>query len=284
MEQLIYAKDLNFTYPDKTDVKINGEISVKKSQRVVVLGANGSGKTTLLKSLVGITKPNKGKLKVFDLTPSKEFSQFRYKVGVVFQNAEEQIIAPTVYDDIALMPRGAGLKESEIAEKVNWVLEELQLTHLVHKVPHYLSGGEKKKVVLAGALVMNPKLLILDEPFTGLDPKSKESLLKIINYFNKKYNTAIITTTHDVETVFAISDEVYIVSDGEVIARGNPKEIFAQSEVLNKAKLLQPQLHQLFSILIKRQLPLKHPQNANDGAEQIYQLYTQLVKQNKISS
>ncbi|WP_353894273.1 energy-coupling factor ABC transporter ATP-binding protein [Proteinivorax hydrogeniformans] len=284
MEHLIYAKDLKFTYPDKTEVSVEGEISVKKNQRVTILGANGSGKTTLLKSLVGVIKPKGGDIRVLDFSPSKEFSKIRYKVGVVFQNADEQIIAPTVYDDIALMPRGAGIEESEIEKRVNWILTELNLLHLAQKVPHYLSGGEKKKVVLAGALVMNPSLLILDEPFTGLDPQSKQNLIEIINHFNEKHNTTVLTTTHDVETVFSISDYVYIFSDSGVIAEGKPLEVFSQPEKLQSANLLQPQIQQLFSQLIKWNLPLEQPSDVEDGANQIFRIYTRLLKGDKISS
>ncbi|SES65323.1 energy-coupling factor ABC transporter ATP-binding protein [Anaerobranca gottschalkii] len=273
MKSIIKAKDTVFIYPDKTKVELKGEFIVTKGERTTILGCNGSGKTTLYKGILGLMENVEGELLVLGIKPYKKFHTIRNRIGVVLQNTDEQIIAPTVYDDIALTLRNNSIPENEIKDRVDWILTELKLTGLAKKVPHYLSGGEKKKVILAGALVTNPEVLLLDEPFTGLDPRSKLSIVDMINHFCFAHGTTIVTTTHDMELVPDITDVTYVFSKGEILAKSKGVEVFQNFQLLDKANLVQPQLYQLFTRLIDMGLPINYPDNVEDGAEKIYTAY-----------
>ncbi len=283
MDYLIKVKDAVFQYPDKTDVSLHGEFNVAKGKRTVVLGSNGSGKTTLFKGIIGLMKLRDGSLDVLGMNPYKNFHLIREKIGVVLQNADEQIIAPTVYDDIALTLRNNRVSEQEIAERVSWIVKELGLEPLVKKIPHYLSGGEKKKVALAGALVTNPEILLLDEPFTGLDPKSKENIIELINHFNKQHGTTLLITTHEMELVSQLSDITYVFTKGKVSGCAAGSDIFHQGDLLKEANLIQPQLYEMFKYLIEKGYPVPYPKSPVDGADNIYKVYESLLKFKKVN-
>jgi cobalt/nickel transport system ATP-binding protein len=232
---------LRHIYPDQTEVKICGlEFTVQEGEKVVILGPNGSGKTTLLHHLLGLLKPVEGEVFVFGHEPSKQFDEVIRKIGVVFQSADDQLIAPTVWDDITFAPRNYGLPEDEVERLANEIVERIGIENLKHKIPHYLSGGEKKKVALAGAMVAHPKLLILDEPFEGLDPKSKSDMLKLLLEFNKDYGTAIVLTTHDVNMVSAFADRAYVMVRGNIILSGSPDDVFSKVDLIRSINLEPP--------------------------------------------
>ncbi|QNO13645.1 energy-coupling factor ABC transporter ATP-binding protein [Alkalicella caledoniensis] len=283
MEHIVKAKDVTFIYPDKTKVQLMGEFVAEKGKRTVVLGCNGSGKTTLFKGIIGLMKSIEGELSVFDINPYKKFHTFREKVGVVFQNSDEQIIAPTVFDDIALTLRNNKLPEKEIKERVQWILSELNLEGLANKVPHYLSGGEKKKVAIAGALVTNPEILLLDEPFNGLDPKSTKSIIDLINHFNSHHGTSLIITTHAMELVSSISDITYVFNKGEVAGKARGAEIFKNQKLLTDASLIQPQLYQMFKELINMGFPIEYPESPLDGANKILEAHNNILNYKKVN-
>lgn len=269
MEYLIEVRCLKHIYPDKTEVKICGlDFTVKKGERIVILGPNGAGKTTLLAHILGLLAPVEGSVQVMGSDPCKDFKNNRKKIGVVFQNVDEQIIGPRVYDDIAFIPRNARLKEEEVKDKVSNIAKILKIEHLLEKIPHYLSGGQKKKVALAGAIVMFPELLVLDEPFDSLDPESKKEMLGIINFLNKEYGITVIITTHDINLVPEVADRVYILNEGNIVKQGSPSEVFAESKLLKDANLEPPILSELFQRLKKRGYNIDIPGNL-DEAENI---------------
>ncbi len=170
-ERIVEVDCITHVYPDMTKVQICGlDFIVNRGERVSILGANGCGKTTLLKHLLGVLVPREGRVKVFGVDPGKEYRKIREKIGVVMQDVDEQILGPTVLDDILFAPLNYGVERARAETLAREVMERLNIESLQGKIVHYLSGGEKKKVALAGALVMEPELLILDEPFTGLDP------------------------------------------------------------------------------------------------------------------
>lgn len=283
MQYIVEAKDVKFIYPDKTKVELKGEFQAEKGKRTVILGCNGSGKTTLFKGIIGLMKSIEGEINVFGINPYKKFHTFRNKVGVVFQNSEEQIIAPTVFDDIALTLRNTNLPEKDIKERVEWILAELKLENLAKKVPHYLSGGEKKKVAIAGALVTNPEILLLDEPFNGLDPKSTMAIIDLINHFNQQHGTSLLITTHAMELVTFISDTTYVFNKGTITGKAQGAEIFKDSEVLKGANLIQPQVYQMFKHLIEMGVPVDYPDNPLDGAKKILEVYDNILKFRKVN-
>ncbi|SDJ99139.1 energy-coupling factor ABC transporter ATP-binding protein [Natronincola ferrireducens] len=270
MEPLIKVQCLKHIYPDKTEVKLCGlDFVVKPGERVVVLGPNGAGKTTLLSHILGLLSAVEGTVEVMGFRPDKHFNRIRKNIGVVFQNVDEQIIGPRVYDDIAFTPRNEGLSKDEVHKKVMLVARTLKIEHLLDKIPHYLSGGQKKKVALAGAMVMMPKILIMDEPFDSLDPKAKGEMVAIINDLNKAHGVTLIITTHDINIVPSLADTIYIFNEGSIVTKGTPSEVFQQTEILKKANLEPPILSELFDRLRKRGYDIEIPNSLEDAEEQL---------------
>jgi cobalt/nickel transport system ATP-binding protein len=236
---------LTHTYPDKTEVTICGlDLLVRAGEKVAILGPNGCGKSTLLKHIIGLLSPKEGSVEVFGLNPAKDFEKIRTRMGVVMQNVDEQIIGPTVYDDVLFGPLNSGVPRKEAERLARSVMDRLKISHLKNKVPHYLSGGEKKKAALAGALVMEPELLILDEPFSNLDPNSEEELVGILTEINRTTATTVITCLHDVWLVESIADMLYLMDlKGALSQKGTPAEILSQNDLLRKYNLLPRFMH-----------------------------------------
>ena len=253
-EEVVRISCVRHTYEDGTSVHLCGlDFLAHRGKRVAVLGPNGAGKTTMLYHILGLLKPQEGTVSVFGVSPSAEWASIRRRVGVVLQNVDEQIIAPTVGDDVAFSPRQYGLPEAEVRERVDAALRLLDIQDLAERVPHNLSGGEKRKVALAGALVMDPELLVLDEPFEGLDPKSRRSLLDLLERLSRERGLTVVLSTHDIDTVPDFADFAYVLAPGGTIAlRGTPAEVFANADVLARGNIKPPILAELFSRLRER--------------------------------
>jgi cobalt/nickel transport system ATP-binding protein len=270
MEPLVQVSCIKHIYPDNTEVALCGlDFIVQPGDRVVVLGPNGAGKTTLLSHILGLLSPVEGTVKVMGLRPDKHFRTIRRNVGVVFQNPDEQIIGPTVYDDIAFTPRNERMSKKEVDERVTAIARIVGIEPILNKIPHYLSGGQKKKVALAGAIAMEPKLLILDEPFDGLDPGSKNEMIRLLNQLNRDRGTTLIITTHDVNLVPYIADMVYVLYDGKVVTRGNPYEVFIRGDILESAKLEPPILIELFLRLKEKGYDIQIPTTLEAAEHQL---------------
>jgi cobalt/nickel transport system ATP-binding protein len=270
-ETIVEVDCITHVYPDMTKVQICGlDFIVKRGERVSILGSNGCGKTTLLKHLLGILVPKDGSVKVFGLDPGKEYAKIREKIGVVMQDVDEQILGPTVYDDILFAPLNYGMPISKAEVLAKEVMERLNIESLKGKIVHYLSGGEKKKVALAGALVMEPELLILDEPFTGLDPLSRRDLVRILNDLNREKGISFIMTLHEVDLVSEVTDVLYLMhGHGDLSERGRPEEIFGKFEDLGSFNLEEPTLTKLFKGLKKEGLDFGIPQRIDEAIESI---------------
>jgi cobalt/nickel transport system ATP-binding protein len=268
MEKIIEVKCLEHTYPNKTTVEICGlDFTVNRGEKVAILGPNGGGKTTLIKHITGLLKPNiGGTVRVFGYDPAEEFNKIRHRLGVLLQSVDEQLIGPTVFDDVLFAPLNYNYKPDEAIQLAENILEKLDITHLKDKVIHHLSGGEKRKVALAGALVLNPELLILDEPFEALDVKSKQEFIKIINEISERDQISVVLTTHDVELVTLFADTVYLLASGNVLSqRGTPEEILTDAELLQKFNLASPSIIQLFSRLKLSGLECNMPLTVEEG-------------------
>lgn len=271
MEEIVRVSDLKYVYPDGTNLHFKGfDFVVHSGERVAILGPNGSGKSTLLFHLLGLFQASEGVIRVFGFDPSKDYVKIRERVGALIQNVEEQIIAPTVWDDISFSPRNYGYKREDVKRLVQEIMEKLDIAYLSSKVPHYLSGGEKTKVGLAGALVTKPELLILDEPFEGLDPTCRTELIRLLNRINRENGTSIILSTHSIDTVPLIGDTVYLMAGGgEIVGRGSPKEIFAQPELLSRCHIEPPVLGALFFALKKYGIELDVSLTVEEAARTI---------------
>ncbi len=281
-EKIVEIDCITHVYPDMTKVQICGlEFIVNRGERVGILGANGCGKTTLIKHLLGILMPKEGSVKVFGMDPVKDYARIRERVGVVMQDVDEQILGPTVYDDVLFAPLNYGLPKAKTETMAKAVIEKLNIAPIQKKIVHYLSGGEKKKVALAGALVMEPELLILDEPFTGLDPKSRGDLIEILNGLNRERGITLIMTLHEVELVSEVTDILYLMhGHGDLSDRGTPAEIFGRFQDLEGYNLDEPALIKLFKGLKKEGLDFGEPLRVDEAIESIKKHW---MKENKNS-
>jgi len=252
--EIVRISCVRHTYEDGTMVHLCGlDFLAHTGARVAVLGPNGSGKTTMLFHILGLLKSQEGEVRVFGVSPAEEWPAIRRRIGVVLQNVDEQLLAPTVIDDVAFSPRQYGLAETEALERAHRALGLLGIDHLADRVPHNLSGGEKRKVTLAGALVMDPELLVLDEPFEGLDPASRTALLDLLSTLARERGMTIIMSTHDIDTVPEFADYAYVLAPGGRIAlSGTPAELFAGADVLAEGNIKPPILAELFARLRER--------------------------------
>ncbi len=240
---------------------------VTRGQRVAVLGPNGSGKTTLLFHLLGLLRSQEGEVRVFGHDPSRDWREIRSRIGIVLQNVDEQLIAPTVLDDVAFTPRQQGMDETEVEDRARRALDRLDAGRLADRVPHYLSGGEKRRVALAGAMVMDPELLVLDEPLEGLDPKARAGLIGMLNELSTEHGVTMIMTTHDIDSVPEFADHVYVLAaGGDIVFDGTPEEVFAAADVLRDSNIRPPVLAELFARLRDRDSSAPEPALSIDAA------------------
>jgi cobalt/nickel transport system ATP-binding protein len=270
-EPIVRVSCVRHTYPDRTQVHLCGlDFVVEPGQRVVMLGPNGCGKTTLLYHILGLLEPQEGEVSVFGVNPARHFNRIRERIGVLLQNVDEQIIAPTVWDDVSFSPRNYGYSDADVDRLTKEALERVGIAHLSHKVCHYLSGGEKRKVALAGALVLQPELLVLDEPFEGLDPASRADLVELLNQLHREHGVTLVMATHDVNVVKAMADVVYVLlRGGEIVAHGTPERIFRDPALLRNSNIEPPVLAELFARLEALGIPMGRPLSVEDAAKAV---------------
>ncbi len=249
---LIETKNLVYEYPGSVSAISGLNFIAPRNSRIAVIGSNGAGKSTLFRHFNGILKPSSGTVFVRGEPISKDnLREVRKFVGVVFQNADDQIFAPTVREDVGFGPTNLGLPPEMVEHRVNEALHMLRITDLADRVPHHLSGGEKKRVAIAGVIAMEPQVLVLDEPTAGLDPQGVEDLIAFINTLSKKYGMTIISATHDLSLLPLIADYVYVMNKGAFVTQGSVMEIFDQQDLLRSVRLEVPVIPRLFYSLKK---------------------------------
>ena len=251
---MLKAKNISYSYDDGTQALKNVNLEVNKGEMVALLGKNGAGKSTLFLHFNGILKADSGQI-IIDgeelKHDKKSLVKFRQKVGIVFQNPDDQLFAPTVEEDVAFGPLNLGLSQEETQKRVTEALKRVDMEGFERKAPHHLSGGQKKRVAIAGILAMQPEVMVLDEPTSGLDPKGASDILKLLYELNDEGMTIIIST-HDVDLVPIYSSKVYVISSGEIIKSGTPKEVFGDIDLIRSANLRLPRVAHLFEILDKK--------------------------------
>ncbi|MBN2405177.1 MAG: ABC transporter ATP-binding protein [Coriobacteriia bacterium] len=260
-EEVVRISCVRHTYEDGTSVHLCGmDFLVHRGKRVAVLGPNGAGKTTLLYHVLGLLRPQEGEVRVLGSSPADDWKSIRRRIGVVLQNVDEQIIAPTVFDDVAFSPQQYGLPDAEVEQRTLAALDLLDIRELANRVPHSLSGGEKRKVALAGALVMEPELLVLDEPFEGLDLKSRANLIDLLARLSTEKNMTVVLSTHDIDTVPDFADFAYVLAPGgSIVLRGTPAEVFSNADVIAQGNIKPPILAELFARLRERDADAPEP-------------------------
>lgn len=273
---MLKVENLSYSYDDGTKALNDVNLEIKKGDMVSLLGKNGAGKSTLFLHFNGIFKPTKGRILIegeelkYD---KKSLIKFRQKVGIVFQNPDDQLFAPTVEEDVAFGPLNLGLSQEETQKRVNDALKKVGMDGFQRKAPHHLSGGQKKRVAIAGILAMQPELMVLDEPTSGLDPQGAIDILELLYELNDEGMTIIIST-HDVDLVPNYAKKVFVLVEGSLIAEGTPKEIFAQPEILEKANLRVPLVTELFQNLEKEGLDMEddYPLTVEEGKDKFLKL------------
>ena len=240
----------NVTFRYGSVVALDGvSLNIQEGRRSALLGANGSGKSTLLRMLDGLCFPDSGKILFreesidpISLEDDRFALAFRQRVGLVFQNPDVQLFNPTVFDEVAFGPLQMRWSKSEIRQRVEGTLETLEITHLKDRPPHRLSGGEKKRVAIASVLVLDPEVLLLDEPTAALDPRSQSQIIDLLIGWGDGKKT-VITATHDLGLVEDIADDCFLLQSGTLVAHGAPAGILENEALLRSSNLIHEHRH-----------------------------------------
>lgn len=245
MEPILRVEDLHFRYPDGTVALDGVSFTVARGRRVALMGPNGAGKSTLLLHLNAIHLPQRGRVRVGEWEASRATEErIRALVGLVFQDPDDQVFSPTVWEDVCFGPLNLGLSQPEAEARAEEALAAVGLEHLRARSPQRLSFGEKKRVAIAGVLAMRPAVMALDEPMAYLDPEAQQQLDELLAQLNRQ-GVTLLVATHDVDWAAAWADEVILLVDGKVLAQG-PPSLLTEPELVRKARLRLPLVTQLF--------------------------------------
>ncbi len=276
---MISVKNLNYIYqpgmPFEEQALFDISFEIPDGDFAAIIGHTGSGKSTLIQHLNGLVKPTSGSIVINGtdiLSKDANLKKVRAEVGLVFQYPEYQLFEETVYDDIAFGPKNMGLSDSEVKERVYEAIKLVGISaDLLTKSPFELSGGQKRRVAIAGVLSMRPKVLILDEPTAGLDPHGRDEILgQLIKMHEKRGDMTVIFVSHSMEDVAKLAKHIIVLDHGRVVMDGEVSEIFARSEELSKIGLDVPEITRLTQELISRGVDIRPDIYTVDFAKKIY--------------
>ena len=244
MDNYIEFKNVAFKYGDNDNEKTvleNFNLSIKKGSFTVILGHNGSGKSTIAKLMNGLYKPNSGEVIVdgINTTDTDKEIEVKRKVGMVFQNPDNQLLASVVEDDVAFGPENLGCSPEESKRRVRESLKAVDMEEFIHNSPHHLSGGQKQRVAIAGVIAMKSECIVFDEPTSMLDPQGRREIISTIEKLNKDDGITVILITHFMEEA-ANSDRVIVINDGKIVADDTPKNVFKDADFLKNIGLDVP--------------------------------------------
>ena len=251
MTSILEARNVRYSYSDGPEALHGLSTAIEEGKKIALVGPNGAGKSTLMLMFNGILRPTagevyfKGEALKYD---SASLRNVRRKVGLVFQNPDDQLFAPTVYQDVAFGPVNLGYPKDKIERYVNYALSYVGLSGFESRPPHHLSGGEKKRVAIAGVLAMEPEVMILDEPTSNLDPAGSEEIMEMLDELNSSGKTMIIST-HDVELAYRWADQILLMEDGKLLHCGPPAEVFADHGLVSKARMKLPAVMEIYQEL-----------------------------------
>lgn len=248
-ELILQINHLYYSYPNR-QYALNGvSADIYQGEKIAVLGSNGAGKSTFFLNLNGVLQAHGGEIIYRGCVINKKnIVELRKNVGIVFQDADNQIVASTVRAEVGFGPMNLKLSEDEVVTRVNEALEYMNLSEYIDRPPHYLSGGEKKRVSIADIIAMKSEVIIFDEPMAALDPLNAQMLEDVLAKLQSENKTLIIST-HDVDFAYRWADRLIVFSEGNIIADGAPLEIFAQNEILKRANLKKPMLLEICELL-----------------------------------
>lgn len=261
---ILEVKNLTHTYDGNTpfmhDAVKNVSFSVEKGEIIGIIGHTGSGKSTLVQHLNGLLKATEGQILLDGVDiweEPKKIRLIRSRVGLVFQYPEYQLFEDTVYKDIAFGPKNMGLNDDEIAKRINEICDLVGIKpEYLEKSPFDLSGGEKRRVAIAGVMSMQPEIIIFDEPVAGLDPRGRADVIKMISDYRNKYNATIIIISHNMEDMALIADKLVVMNKGEMVLFDTTDNVFRQHELLKSIGLNVPMVTQIMLLLMKKGIDL----------------------------
>ena len=254
MNPILEARDLRYSYGEKR-MALNGvSMDIAQGEKIAVLGSNGAGKSTFFLHLNGVLSPDSGEIRFRDTASTrKTVNELRRHVSIVFQNADDQIIASTVREEVSFGPVNLKLPRDEVAARVEEALDYMNLSAFRDRPPHYLSGGEKKRVSIADMIAMHPELILFDEPTASLDPLSAELLEQVLDRLSAGGKT-ILLSTHDVDLAYRWAQRLVVFHNGRIIADGDPLQVFQDRDVLAQASLKRPVLLEVYEGLTAKGL------------------------------
>lgn len=241
--EILKAQNVSFTYDQKKYAVKNISLSATEGEYLAVIGHNGSGKSTLARLFNALLVPQSGSITVDGYsTAQKDKSslfEIRKRVGVVFQNPDNQLVASIVEDDVAFGPENVGIEREEIGRRIDYALKAVGMEQFRKSSPTRLSGGQKQRIAIAGVLALKPKILVLDESTAMLDPQGRQEILSVVKRLNREEKVTVIAVTHYMEEVLA-ADRVIVINDGEIAMQGTPEEIFSRADKIKALGLELP--------------------------------------------
>ncbi len=272
-EYLIETVDLCFKYPDGTKALNNIDLKLEKGKKICFLGVNGSGKSTLFLNLNGVLKPTTGhilykgeKIKY----NQKSLMELRKNVGIVFQDPESQLFSASVYQEVSFGAMNLNLEKKEVINRVDKALKDTNTYEFKDKAVHFLSYGQKKRVSISDILVMQPEIIILDEPTSSLDPKHTKDVVNIFNDINEKGITVILST-HDVDLAYSWADHIIVMKGGAIVKEGNPYDIFSDEKLIEECYLEKPLILDIYEHLKDKEI-IKEKESIPKNRKQLLEM------------
>jgi cobalt/nickel transport system ATP-binding protein len=258
---IVHVDCVTHRYPDGTEGIHNMCFRVYPKEIVALCGPNGAGKSTLIEHINGLMLPDVGRVKVFDMDIDRSnVSAIRRMVGLVFQDADSQLFSPTVLDDVMFGPLNLGMSPEDARKRAEWALDVVGMKE-INKIPHYLSGGQKRLVAIAGVLAMQPRILVADEPTGDLDPSNARRIEELLRSLRDKHGISVVVTLHDMDMAARLADRICIVKNGSIIAEGTPRDVLYDEKLLESAGLQLPTVARLSKELKIEVSPDKRPLN-----------------------
>ncbi|MBS5983226.1 energy-coupling factor ABC transporter ATP-binding protein [Clostridium butyricum] len=266
-EIILQIKELCYSYTGEKNTLNKINLKIHKGEKIAILGSNGAGKSTFFLNINGVLKPKSGEI-IYDgkSITKKNLNELRKNIGIVFQDADNQIIASTVLAEVSFGPMNLKLPKDEVIKRVNEALDYMNISEFKERPPHYLSGGEKKRVSIADIIAMKSEVIIFDEPTAALDPLNSEMLEEVLKKLSIENKTLLIST-HDVDFAYRWADRVVVFSNGGIIGDGTPLEIFKNEEILKNSNLKRPIMLDVYETLIEKRILTNdnlYPKNINE--------------------
>ena len=269
-QAVLEAEALHFRYTDGSDAVVGASFKIMPGEAVALCGHNGSGKTTLMKLLAGLLKPAKGRVRVAGIELDSRSSREVFRtVGLLFQDAQDQLFCNSVGEDVAYGPRNLGLAACEVSARVTAALRITEVQDLEERLIHHLSGGEMKRVALAGIVAMQNAILILDEPFDGLDPAATARLVTLIRHLSSDHGYTVLIATHQMSLVPEVASRMLIMQGGAIIADGPVRELLTNVPLLEQARLEPPSITRFFyrKALLENRQPERLPLTLDEALQ-----------------